>query len=121
MGQRHLDRGTLRRRLHARSRQQRGMKKATEAAQALAAQASFLLCAVLAQCGGTKTVTQGTLDQCMQETARMGFKMAPGAIAGEYEVVLMYRDEPEAVEPNVAPIAPIAPINPDVAPIVITG
>ena len=121
MGQRHLDRGTLRRRLRARSRQQRGMKAATEAAQAHAAHSSFLLCAVLAQCGGTKTVTQGTLDQCMAAHDRMGFKMAPGA-AGEYELTLLFKDgaDDQLVDPETQVNAPTTPAI-DIKPIVITG
>ena len=104
------NRGTLRRRLYQRSKQMRGMAKTTAAAQEQAQRATFLLCAVLAQCGGSKTVTQGTLDQCMAASDKIGFGMQPGATAGEYELRLLMQDD-TAVEAPSAPLTPIAPIT----------
>ena len=89
-----MNRAVLRRRLRARSRQMKACKATEAAALAQAGQASFLLCAILAQCGGSKTLTKGTLDQCMREHDRMGFSMKDITGEGkEFEVTLLFKDD----------------------------
>ena len=79
----------------------------------------------MAQLGGEKTITQGTLDQCLAAQDRMGFQLKPGPVEGEYVLSLLLRelpqDDTDAPDMTIPTRPVVAPIVPEVAPIVITG
>jgi hypothetical protein len=101
----------------------RQMQVITEQAVQQAQQASFMVCALLAQCGGSKTVTQGTLDQCMAAHDKMGFAMRETVPGKEFEVTLLFKDEEEVPTQadDVAPIQAVAAPTLQIAPLIITG
>lgn len=104
-----------------RAKQFAEMQRITSDAIARAHQASFLLCAMLAQAGGTFTITKGTLDQCMQAHEQLGFSMRETVEGKEFEVKLLYKDETPMGEQAMGSMMDTLPEPLKIAPIVITG
>ncbi len=77
----------------------------------------LMMAAVLAQNGGEITITQGTLNQVIENVATLGFQMEPSAVDGEFLVKLVTQEvgdggnvvDPDDALPEVATDAPSEP------------
>lgn len=83
--------------------QQRAMVEASHAVR--------LLLAVLAQVGGSITVTTGTLSQVMSNYDNLGFEIAPSTkVEGEFQIRLLSGAQPAASEPTSVIDLPARPV-----------
>ncbi len=121
---RNANRGELTQRLRSRNRQARAAVSAAKSAVEQMQKTSMLLCAVLAQAGGSIVVTTGTLTQVVQTAPNLGFKMTETTPGKEFTIMLLEKDaEEKPLDDAVIEEMPIASPAPDakVSPIVITG
>ncbi len=69
------------------------LKKSLSRASQEQAKAFTILCAVLAQRGGSVMVTKGTLDQAAQNLSRLSYQVEKGEAEGEF-IVKVVEAEP---------------------------